>query len=256
MVSTATNDRLQPLLEIANILSHVYQVVSDLRTRLTRSQRALAAWRKCVPHSPALPLSKPLILTIVGILWRQGRHHSAIAISTAWGAYHRASETINLTTRDVALPSDARLWSFSQTKVAGISIKDGKTGDNQFTVIRAAKCFHCSLPTYPQCQKARSFRSDIKYLSDIKNAATELGISGSLPPHSARIGRALHDYINGMEAETIALHGRWKFLSSLSYYLTNGISFSQTLQLTSGQQNAISCSASFTNHLATNTHKV
>lgn len=60
---------------------------------------------------------------------------------------------------------------------------------------------------------------------------TILGIaSHRFTTHSSRIGEALHDYVNGKSAESNAITGRWKSLSSLRHYLTNERAWIMKLQ--------------------------
>lgn len=239
--------------KMANLISHIYQVSPELRTKLTRSQRAIRSWNKSVPHVSSLPLTKQILLAIIATLCDRNFYSTAVALSLAWGGYLRASETLSLTTNDIALAGDVRLSGFGDSTVAGVGIADAKTGLNQFTLIRDPHVL-AFLSRYVQaspCGKLFSI-SYPSYIREIKSAAKALGISGPLTPHSARIGGALHDYCNGMAAETIAVHGRWKSISSLTYYLTNGRSFLQRLHISPSNQRLINRQATIGKSIALN----
>lgn len=74
---------------MANLLSHIYQVVPEMRTKLSRAQRSIAAWKKIIPHSPSLPFTKHIMLAIVATLSEKKQLHTAIALATAWGVSSR-----------------------------------------------------------------------------------------------------------------------------------------------------------------------
>ena len=75
-----------------------------------------------------------------------------------------------------------------------------------------------------------------QYLNQLKSAASYLGLPASLTTHSARIGGALHRFANGIDANTVALHGRWECGKSLKLYIKNDRSFLQRNKLTPSAQ--------------------
>lgn len=117
-------------------------------------------------------------------------------------------------------------------KTAGVGISDAKTGAQQFTTLRDAEVISLLQGYIKRHTNDRLFPIPYYiYLSQVKQAADNLGIPGPLTPHSARIGGALIDYSAGMDAEPIALHGRWESRKPLRYYLNNGRAFIQRMQI-------------------------
>ncbi|KAI0563520.1 DNA breaking-rejoining enzyme [Gracilaria domingensis] len=224
--------------EMTNLIAHIIFVVPDLRCHLGLARKAVGAWKRCVPHQSSLPLTLLLIRAIVGRLEETRRHDSAVAISIAWGAFLRASETISLRKEDIALPGDSRISSLGSSQLVGVLVRHAKTRTTQFTFIHETAvisyvCSHMSNRT----SKTLFNITYNGYLRDVKAAALFSGISGQLTPHSARLGGALYSFCNGESAETIALHGRRQSSSSLRYYLSNGRALLQKLQFT-GKQHA------------------
>ena len=208
---------------------------------------------KRTPPASALPLTRHVMLALVHYLRCNREPVVAAALATAWGGYLRASEVLNLSWTDIALKGDTRTRHLSQC-IVGLNIKDAKTGPLQFTAIRD-KTVQDILHRYSSVMQRTGKAFPItysRYLGKLKEAASFFGLPGSLTPHSARIGGALHDYCNGMEASSIAIHGRWESLKSLRHYLSNGRAFIQAIKLTSTQQNKISEFASATEEFLLN----
>jgi len=226
--------------DMLNLLSHLTLVAPELSRMLPRSRRALKGWSKLTPSKSALPLTRHVMLAIVHYLRCIREPVVAAALATAWGGYLRASEVLNLSWNDIALKGDTRTRHLSEC-IVGLNIKDAKTGPLQFTSVRDT-AVQDILHRYSLGTQSTGKAFPItysRYLGKLKEAAHFFGLPGSLTPHSARIGGALHDYCNGMEAASIAIHGRWESLKSLRHYLSNGRAFIQAIQLTNEQQKII-----------------
>ena len=130
----------------------------------------------------------------------------------------RAKETLAIQASDIVKPGNQALSCVKETYVLGIYIPTFKTGNKQFTLVRnkfAASLSHKKLSKRPN---GKMFSVSYgTYLSQVKKAAEFFGIDSQLTPHSARIGGALHDYLSGVDAATIAIHGRWASTKSLEY---------------------------------------
>ncbi|PXF47588.1 hypothetical protein BWQ96_02732 [Gracilariopsis chorda] len=159
--------------------------------------------------------------SIVGYLLQSNQSQAAIARVVAWSGYLRASEVLNLTWALVALPGDPML-SYYPSETAGVCIKDTKTRPFQFVPISRKESV-IVLAAYKRSTRPEArMQSKVftltysAYHQQLQLACSILGLLDfRITSHLARIGRALHDFVAGKSAESIAIIGRWKDLSSL-----------------------------------------
>lgn len=79
-----------------NLLSHIYFICLKLRKRLSRSQKAIAAWQKTILHSPSLPLNHHFLLTLMFRTTDKKHMYTTVALVVAWGGYLRGSESFEI----------------------------------------------------------------------------------------------------------------------------------------------------------------
>jgi len=179
-------------------------------------------------------------MAFMGVMHRHGQDDAAVCLALSWAGYLRASEALALNALDVALPGDPRLGDVIG-EVAGILIRESKTGLQQFVVIRDVAVRHLLLHHITSNRlgpHANLFKLSYKsYLRIIKSTATFLDIQAwNFATHSARIGGALFDYLQGTYIDTIDITGRWASSSSVQRYLTNGRVQLMSLSFTKKQQ--------------------
>ena len=215
--------------EMCNLLAMVYIVCPDVKTRLSKSTRAIAGWKHHKPSSSATPMTKDLALAFSAFFLKTNRKNAAAVVLICYGGFLRVNEALKLSWHNIALPGDARLASFPP-HTAGVNIKDGKTSKktgrlqfvliNDSTVISFLQYYRDIDPNEACFAKGLSYAA---YAAALKDAVSHFCITNiAIRTHSPRIGKALDDFINGKSVEQIAISGRWKALSSLRYYLDNG----------------------------------
>ena len=214
-----------------------------LKGQLQKANRCLAGWDRLVPSKASMPLTRDLMKAFVVTLIRQGELQCAMAIAIAWAGYLRGNEVLNLKWKDIGLAGDPRLTGLSNA-VAGINIRDAKTGINQFVPIsdRAviAMLHYFSQQTTKAPEKRLFDLSYKKYLQLMKTVSVDLGLGDKpLTTHSTRIGGALHDYTAQRNVKDIAITGRWESIKTLRRYLTIGRGWHMTMDLSETSKNII-----------------
>ena len=219
----------------------------DLKHCLGLSRRALAGWSKLRPPTPALPVTRSMMLAFAYYFHKVSGSSASTAIALQWCTYMRASEVLSLRASDVALPGDIRVQHIG-VDIGGINIEFSKTGPTQFTPIRDQPVITL-LRTFLARQAAKASEmlfniSYSRYNNLFREAAAYFGLdSNRFTTHSARIGGALSGYCTGISAQTIALTGRWKSFTSLERYLRNGRAWIIRMDMNTNSQARITKSA-------------
>ncbi len=227
-----------------NTLAALVHTMPHLRPRLPWSRTALKGWGKKLSPRSALPLTKRLVLALVGTLDLMHKRGAAVCLALSWAGYLRAAEALGLRRSDVALSGDPRLGDVSGVAV-GVLIKEAKTGPSQFVAIRDPAARHLLesfiQSTAPGWGSAKLFGLTYsKYLDVLKKAVANLGLKHfNITTLSARIGGALYDYLQGHSFGTIAITGRWASAQSVQRYLTNGRALLMTLKFSADQERRI-----------------
>ncbi|KAI0564575.1 integrase [Gracilaria domingensis] len=223
---------------MSNLICAIHLVAPATKKKLYLSSRALEGWDNARRSQSSVPITKQFAFVIAGWLIANKEFSVAVALLVAWSGYLRASEVLPLSRSLIALPGDPRIWTYKDG-TAGVCIKDTKTGPFQFVPICKSEAVTALkvLKTnsgYPLSDEIKVFNlSYATYSKKISLACKKLGMHQfRITTHSARIGGALHDYIIGMSAETFSITGRWKSLSSLRHYLTNGRAWKMKLKVT------------------------
>ena len=210
--------------EMANLLSMLSLSHPQLKHHLPLSRRALEGWKIEKPSKSSIPLTRTMLMGFVQYFLSRCEVPMAAALAVAWAAYLRISEVMALRWDDIALPGDFRLSDVPGT-VAGLNIRESKTGSNQFVllsdshVVRLLQQYHTSA----ESSHARLFTFDRKrYQLLLNDACHFFGLNGlRVTPHSCRIGGAYHDFMRGIPVENIAIKGRWSRVESIRHYLQN-----------------------------------
>ena len=190
-----------------------------------------------------MPHTKDLMKAFVVNVIRQGELQCAMAIAIAWAGYLRGNKVLNVKWKDIFPAGDPRLTGLSNS-VAGINIRDPKTGTNQFASIidRAviAMLHDFSQQTTTDPEKRLVDLSYKKYLQLMKTVPVDLGLGDKpLTTHSTRIGGALHDHTAQQNVKDIANTGRWESIKTLRRYLTNGRGWLMTKDMSKRSKNII-----------------
>ncbi|KAI0557874.1 DNA breaking-rejoining enzyme [Gracilaria domingensis] len=249
LLSNYTEDcfELNPLAgnkqKVSNIVCMLHIMVPQTKGRLLHTMRALKRWNKSLTTSPAYPLTEQLCFAMAARLLTQDMPEAAVALVVAWGAYLRVSEVLSLEYDLIASPGDERLADCPQGS-AGVVIRETKTGLFQFVLIRnkvVLALFENFVRVNPTLKRTKLFKISYgKYENCLRQTAEFFGVTSvKITSHSARIGGALHDYLRGFSAQTIAITGRWKSLGSLRHYLTNGRSQLMLLKLCSTELDCV-----------------
>lgn len=164
----------------------------------------------------------------------------------SYEALLRVSEALSLKCNDISFPGDIRLQGYGPL-TAGVTVIDSKTsrssGRYQFVKITDPKVIQF-LKVYRSTHELNAkFVNQLtytRYERSLKQAARALGVSNHhFTSHSARIGKATHEYISGRSVEQLAVDGRWKSLNSLRYYINNGRARLANLNIEQANQNCI-----------------
>ena len=214
-----------------------------LKGQLQKANRCLAGWDRLVPSKASIPLTRDLMKVFVVTLIRRGELQCAMAIVIAWAGYLRGNEELNLKWKDIGLAGDPRLTGLSNS-VAGINIRDAKTGTNEFVPISDRAVIAMLHDFSQQTTKAPEKRlfdlSYKKYLQLMKTVSVDLGLGDKpLTTHSTRINGALHDYTAQRNVKDIAITGRWESIKTLRRYLTIGRGWLMTMDLSETSKNII-----------------
>lgn len=185
-----------------------------------------------MPSQAAPPITRDYLLPLIQRMVELGEETEETALATQWGCYARSSGILNLRAGDIAIPGNIRKAHY-KTCIAGINIRCAKTGKNHFTHVADKEiisiCMGDNIITYHLQRKNTSgWVFPIKYehyFSSIKDAAQYFQLSSQIITHSQRIGGALHDFISGKSAESIAVIARWARLSSLNHLFRIGRSW-------------------------------
>ena len=215
--------------EMSNLLCMILVMYPTLKDKLGISRRCIAGWKSLTPARPAAPLTKQMVFAFAYHMLVSKQPQSATAIILSFFGCLRISEALHLCWKDVALPGDVRLSAYG-SGIAGINIRDAKTsrqtGPLQFVKINDViangylRVLHGDVSDHGSRVTAASYQS---YSLDLKGAAKTFGFNPAIfTTHSARIGKATEDYIQGIPVDQVAINGRWKSLNSLRYYLNNG----------------------------------
>lgn len=215
--------------ECSYLLSMLYIAASQLKPHLNLSRRSIVGWSRTTKRHPSTPLSPQMAYAFARHLLNDGSCDSACILLLSFAGFLRASEALNLTWADVTLPGDCRLAGYPP-HTCGLNVVDAKTatevGERQFVAIHCARTAKL-LRAISRGQKPGHLISNLlsysTYLRDIKRAAAHYGFQDAkFTPHSARVGAATHAFISGVSVDDIAVRGRWRSVSSVRYYVTNG----------------------------------
>ena len=224
-----TDQRAAARTEMTYLLSVFYILFPGQKTTFGRTARALTGWKISKPPKSATPLSRTMVMAYAAKLLLSKRTSAATILLLCYGACLRVGEALKLKWEHVALPGDPRLSAFPPG-TAGVNILDAKTskrtGRLQFVpiqddiVIQFLRKIHDNPSPDEALAPHIDYQSYSKYL---KEATSYFQISNvAIRSHSARIGRALDEYVNGARVDQIAILGRWASLSTLRLYLDNG----------------------------------
>ena len=189
----------------------------------------------------------------------QGNCEAAIVILTTFAACLRVSEALFIEIQDIAFPGDARIAGYGHS-TAGINIKDAKTsrytGRLQFVKLDDPQTIKI-IQAWTKVTNRKTGRlvtlNYQRYSANLKTALSSLDLQNAqFTSHSARIGKATQDYINGLPVDQIAINGRWKSINSLRHYVTNGRSWLLDTHIPAAAQNRISEAASNMQYLIEN----
>lgn len=201
-----------------------YRIISiDHAPPLARYKRTLSGSCEAVPPQSVIPITWDVLPPMTPRLLESNQQHAAAALVAQWACYARNSEILALTKRDIALLRYVRIFHY-KTPILGVNIQYVKTGSHQFTHIEdpeliSSLCCHLQSNASNQLVFSISYAD---YLAAINTAAGYLQLSLRVTTRSARIGRALHDFLSGSSTEAIASIDRRASLSSLQHYLKNG----------------------------------
>ena len=241
--------------EMSNLLCMILIIFPEYRQRVGRTTRALKGWKQLKPSRSATPFTREMVFAFACLFLRSNKTEAAAVLLLSFGAYLRISEAINLEWTHIALPGDSRLSGFP-AGTAGANIKDAKTskqtGRLQFVtiddppVVRFLQMYRAANSAALKFAPHANYAT---YSAALKEATNHFGLSNiSIRPHSARIGKALEDYVQGKSVEQIAINGRWSALNSLRYYLNNGNAWVLDMHLSPESQ---SCLTAYANQLLT-----
>ncbi len=227
-----------------NALSSLVHRMPQLKDCFPYSRAALKGWAKKIKPKPATPLTKQLVLALVGTLDKMNERAAGVCLAVSWAGYLRAAKALGLRKDEIALPGDSRLGDISGDAI-GVLIQEAKTGPCQFVAIKEGAARHLvesfvkDFSPGPDSEKVFGISYN-RYLSVLKKASVRLGIGHlNVTTHSARIGGALYDYLQGNSFGTIALSGRWASPTSVQRYVTNGRALLMTLKFTPAQEKSI-----------------
>eukprot|EP00178_Gracilaria_changii_P016391 TRINITY_DN466_c0_g1_i1.p1 TRINITY_DN466_c0_g1~~TRINITY_DN466_c0_g1_i1.p1 ORF type:complete len:419 (-),score=36.56 TRINITY_DN466_c0_g1_i1:32-1288(-) len=215
--------------EMSNLICMILIMHPCLRSELGMSRRCLSGWKHLKPSTSASPLTRQMCFAFAWKLLLTRDIQAAAVLLLSFAACLRVSEALKLCWKDIAFPGDIRLSAFGKG-IAGVNIADAKTsrktGRLQFVALKCHEVivFLQVLKTsFPHQTRISGKLSYPTYLKAIKTIAKTYSFKHSkITTHSARIGKALEDYVRGTPVQQIAIDGRWKSLNSLRYYLDNG----------------------------------
>ena len=88
-------------------LRHFVPGLGGGRASLPRASRALDGWKKLKPPTMRLPLPRPAIMAVLGVLLSRGQVEIALFILMSFAAYLRPSEAARLQGHSLAPPNTA-----------------------------------------------------------------------------------------------------------------------------------------------------
>jgi hypothetical protein len=109
-------------------------LIPTCKERASCARQAVSGWDRVVLASSPPPLSHAVLSALVCWLLDTGQSGVGLAHCVPFFGYIQASETLDLRRSDVVLPGDTRLPPAAE--IAGLLIRDAKTGKNQFVEVR------------------------------------------------------------------------------------------------------------------------
>jgi len=213
--------------QVVNTISGLVNRSPGLTSLFSATRAALKGWAKNLTPKQATPISKRLLIGMAGRQIQAGNRMLAALFCVAWSGLMRGSEVVALKRWNIALPGDVRLER-APVGTYGILVEYAKTGRNQLVMLRDFECIQALLgyiETSGHNAEDRLFPISFSgLLKSIRTTVGSLGIQGEMhfTTHSFRHGGAVDLFMQGEDAESISIAGRWESSRSLKRYLKNG----------------------------------
>jgi len=213
--------------QVVNTICGLIHRAPGLSPHFPATRAALKGWSKTLTARQATPISRRLLLGMAGRQIQAGNRMLAALFCVAWSGLMRGSEVIAVRRWHVALPGDQRLER-APTGTCGILVEYAKTGVNQLVLLRDEECIQALVAYISQSDTMPQDRlfpiSFSTLLKQVRMTIDCLGVEGGtyFTTHSFRHGGAVDAFMQGEDAESISVSGRWASSRSLKRYLKNG----------------------------------
>lgn len=196
----------------------------NVRDQMLEYDRTVQGFYKLHPSISWVPLSPKLVWGITALNYGLGRVDTAVALLLSFDCYLRISEVCQLMLVDVDLPNSDHGYA----TVASITIRDAKTGEDQYILLRdpfVVRIFGDYVRDLPSEQRLVFPRLSVYRLRcEFHDGLDMLGIPrGVYVYHSIRHGAAASDYHSGRHSrKEIMVIGRWTSSKTMMIYIQKG----------------------------------
>lgn len=184
-------------------------------------ERALRGWDRLVESRPAFPATEGYTYALAHLLMSAGEMEAGLLALLSFDCYLRAHEALSLSISDIVWAGDPRLGRAFAGR-AGVRVGQGKTGPNQFVVLRnelVETLLRAHIARRQQAGCTSLFDCTYHhYLASVHWAAARLGFP-PLSPHSFRRGGATQDRLDGASMAFIQERGRWASAKTCKKYV-------------------------------------
>lgn len=205
-----------------NAYSGIIRLYPQWKLLLPFTKMALKGWARLMPPKSRPPISWPLAVAVAirAVAW--GYPNVGIAVILGFHCYLRIGEMLNIRVNDVADVGDARA-SFGNARMF-IRLAQTKTGPNQDAVIYNPVVAHL-IRFWISCRRKdpKQFLfgcTEREFRTVFRNCCASWQLPSDIVPHSLRHGGATYAHVvDGIDAATIKLRGRWKSDKSFMTYI-------------------------------------
>lgn len=196
------------------------RIYPNWKYQLPYTKLALKGWGRLMPPKKRPPLTWPLTCAIAlrAVSW--GYPNVAIAVLLGFHCYLRIGELLGIAVTDVADVGDPRA-GFGNAQMF-VRLAQTKTGPNQDVVVynpAVAALVRLQLATRKPDELLFGV-SEREFRLVFRKACVSWGLPPSIVPHSMRHGGATHAFVvDGVDAATIKVRGRWKSDDSFRTYI-------------------------------------
>jgi len=209
-------------------LAGVHLFLPEAKSHLVYSALALRGWGRAIPSIPHPPITWEMAVAIGTHMVLSGHFSWGVGVLLCFDCYLRQGELLQLSVRDVVLPSDTRLGAAFANRCA-LRLGKTKTGREQFVevlrpdVILLLSILVNAARTLNLAPATRLFAaSPSRFLRAFKRGAAAFNLDPNVVVHSCRHGGATGDFLLGKPMADIQNRGRWASLKSAQHYIQMG----------------------------------